>query len=59
MADRVFPNNINVDMGSKITFSGIDWGTVEANIKNNKFASDQSEEVQALLRMAKQKRVRK
>ena len=52
MADRVFPNNINVDMGSKITFSGIDWGTVEANIKNNKFASDQSEEVQALLRMA-------
>ena len=33
MADRIFPNSNNVDMGSKIQFSGIDWSEVETNIK--------------------------
>ena len=41
MADRVFPNNTNVDMGSKISFSGIDWSSVEQNMQNNKYASSQ------------------
>jgi hypothetical protein len=49
MADRVFPNNKDVDMGSKISFSGIDWSSVEQNMKNNKFA--QSEESDALKKM--------
>ena len=49
MADRVFPNNINVDMGSRISFSGIDWSLVEDNLKNKKFADDQSDEIKKLL----------
>ena len=49
MADRVFPNTINVDMGSRISFSGIDWSLVEDNIKNQKFADDQSTEIKKLL----------
>jgi len=39
MADRIFPNNIDVDMGSKISFSGIDWNQVKNNIENVKTAS--------------------
>jgi hypothetical protein len=42
MAERVFPNNINVDMGSKIQFSGINWGEVEHNLKNPRYAEDSS-----------------
>jgi Arc/MetJ-type ribon-helix-helix transcriptional regulator len=49
MAERVFPNNLNVDMGSKIQFSGINWGEVEQNIKNPRFAQD-SEAVMDLLK---------
>jgi len=52
MADRVFPNNLSVNMGSKITFSGIDWDVVENNIQNQKFANNQSNEIQALLKLA-------
>lgn len=50
MADRVFPNNTNIDMGSKIQFSGIDWGQVENNMKSTKVASDQNK-VNLLLEM--------
>ncbi len=52
MADRVFPNNTEVDMGSKISFSGIDWTSVEQNMQNNKFASSQDEQIKNLLKMA-------
>ncbi len=52
MADRVFPNNTNVDMGSKISFSGIDWSSVEQNMQNNKYASSQDEQIKHLLKMA-------
>lgn len=52
MADRVFPNNTNVDMGSKISFSGIDWNSVEQNIQKNKYASSQDEQIAHLLKMA-------
>jgi hypothetical protein len=52
MADRVFPNNTNVDMGSKISFSGIDWSSVEQNIQKNKYASSQDEQIAHLLKMA-------
>ena len=52
MADRVFPNNTNVDMGSKISFSGIDWSSVEQNMQKNKYASSQDEQIKHLLKMA-------
>jgi hypothetical protein len=52
MADRIFPNNTEVDMGSKISFSGIDWASVEHNMQNNKFASSQDEQIKNLLKMA-------
>ena len=52
MADRIFPNNTEVDMGSKISFSGIDWASVEQNMQNNKFASSQDEQIKNLLKMA-------
>ncbi len=45
MADRVYPNNKEVDMGSKIEFNGIDWATVENNIQNNRFAQDNTAEI--------------
>ena len=38
MAERVFPNNVNVDMGSKMQFSGINWGEVEQSLKNPRYA---------------------
>lgn len=50
MADRVFPNNTNVDMGSKIQFSGIDWNQVQQNMNGNRVASDQNK-VNLLLEM--------
>jgi len=43
MADRVFPNNVNVDMGSKVEFSGINWDAVQASLTNNRFAQDDTE----------------
>jgi len=50
MADRVFPNNLNVDMGSKTSFSGINWSFVEESMKNNKYAQDtQSAEIMRLV----------
>lgn len=52
MADRVFPNNTELDMGSKISFSGIDWASVEDNLKNNRFSQlqdDPSSKIIALL----------
>jgi hypothetical protein len=52
MADRVFPNNTEVDMGSKISFSGIDWTSVEQNMQTNKFASSHDEQIKNLLKMA-------
>lgn len=45
MADRVYPNNKEVDMGSKIEFNGIDWATVENNIQNNRFAQHNTSEI--------------
>lgn len=51
MADRIFPNNINVDMGSKIQFSGIDYDHVKKLMNNNFRAAQSSEqEIQDLLR---------
>ncbi len=50
MADRVFPNNNGVDMGSKLTFNGIDWDAVSHNMQNQRFAEDQSQEIQELLK---------
>jgi hypothetical protein len=51
MADRIFPNNINVDMGSKIQFSGIDYENVKKLMNNNFRAAQSSEqEIQDLLR---------
>lgn len=53
MADRVFPNNSEVNMGSKLTFNTIDWGDVESNIKNNnKFADDQTNKIKELLKLS-------
>ena len=52
MADRVFPNNTEVDMGSKISFSGIDWTSVEQNMQTNKFASSHDDQIKNLLKMA-------
>jgi hypothetical protein len=52
MADRVFPNSTNVDMGSKLTFNTIDWGDVESNMHNNRFAEDQTEKIKELLRLS-------
>jgi len=52
MADRVFPNNTNVDMGSKISFSGIDWNSVEQNMHSNKYASSHDDQIKELLKMA-------
>jgi hypothetical protein len=49
MADRVFPNSVNVDMGSKLEFNGIDWSAVQASITNNRFADDKTDQVVALL----------
>lgn len=48
MADRVFPNNNNVDMGSKIEFNGIDWAKVEHSL-TNRTASDYDGELAALV----------
>ena len=45
MAERVFPHNTGVDMGSKIQFSGIDWAKVESNMKNQRFAQDHSDDI--------------
>ena len=44
MADRVFPNNVNVDMGSRVEFSGINWDAVHASLTNNRFAEDDTTE---------------
>jgi len=51
MADRIFPNNINVDMGSKIQFSGIDYDNVQKLMNNNyRVAQSSEQEIQDLLR---------
>jgi hypothetical protein len=42
---RIFPNNLETPMGSKIQFSGIDWDEVEKNISSNKYASNNSVEI--------------
>jgi uncharacterized protein (UPF0335 family) len=52
MADRVFPNNVNVDMGSKVEFSGINWDAVQASLTNNRFAQDNTVRVLELLDQA-------
>jgi len=52
MADRVFPNNVNVDMGSKVEFSGINWDAVQASLTNNRFAQDNTDKVLELLEQA-------
>jgi hypothetical protein len=39
-------------MGSKISFSGIDWTSVEQNMQTNKFASSHDEQIKNLLKMA-------
>jgi len=52
MADRVFPNNVNVDMGSKVEFSGINWDAVQASLTNNRFAQDNTDKVLELLDQA-------
>jgi hypothetical protein len=52
MADRVFPNNVNVDMGSKVEFSGINWDAVQASLTNNRFAEDNTDKVLELLEQA-------
>lgn len=41
MADRVFPNNTQVNMGSKIEFNGVDWSNVKSNMNNMRLASDE------------------
>jgi hypothetical protein len=51
MAERVFPNNLNVDMGSKIQFSGIDWENVENNIRNPRLASDSDDVIDLLKKL--------
>jgi hypothetical protein len=51
MADRIFPNNINVDMGSKIQFSGIDYDNVQKLMNNNyRVAQESEQEIMDLLR---------
>jgi len=52
MADRVFPNNVNVDMGSKVEFSGINWDAVQASLTNNRFAQGNTDKVLELLEQA-------
>jgi len=52
MADRVFPNNVNVDMGSKVEFSGINWDAVQASLTNSRFAEDTTDKVLELLEQA-------
>lgn len=52
MADRVFPNNSNVEMGSKLTFNTIDWNNVESNMNHNKFADDQTKKIKELLKLS-------
>jgi len=54
MADRVFPNNVNVDMGSKVEFSGINWDAVQASLTNNRFAEDDTDKTGELLKLLKQ-----
>ena len=49
MAERVFPSSGNVDMGSKISFSGIDWNDVEQKMNNNRFADDGSSKIMELI----------
>ena len=49
MAERVFPSSGNVDMGSKISFSGIDWNDVEQKMNNNRFADDSSSKIMDLI----------
>lgn len=51
MADRVYPNNIGTDMGSKTEFLGIDWNEVEDSIKNKRYAQSEDEQLQALVDM--------
>jgi hypothetical protein len=45
MASQIFPHNTEVDMGSKIQFSGIDWKSVEKNMKSQRFAMDNTDDI--------------
>lgn len=49
MADRIFPNNTQTSMGSKIEFQGINWDEVASSMKSNRFAEDKTQAVLDLL----------
>ena len=52
MQNRIFPNNTEVDMGSKLVFNSIDWTEVEDNMHNQKFANSHTEQIKSLLKLA-------
>ena len=49
MASQIFPHNTDLDMGSKIQFSGIDWDGVEKSMKNQRFAMDNTDDIMAAI----------